>query len=44
MSFGITGVTFGVPGVDLVDECVLVCYTIPKALTTQMAEFDLGHV
>jgi hypothetical protein len=30
--------------VDLVAEGCPVCYTVPKALPTQMAEFDLGHV
>ena len=44
MSFGVICVTFFVPCVDLVDEGILVCYTVPKALTTQMTEVNLCHV
>ena len=37
-------VPLGVPRLDLVDECGLGRDTAPKALTTQMAAFDLRHV
>jgi len=37
-------VPLGVPRLDLVDERGLGRDTAPKALTTQMAEFDLRHV
>ena len=37
-------VPLGVPCLDLFDECSLARDTAPKALTTQMAEFDLSHV
>ena len=37
-------VPLGVPRLDLVEECGLGRDTAPKALTTQMAEFDLSHV
>ena len=37
-------VPLGVPRLDLFDERGLRRDTAPKALTTQMAEFDLSHV
>ncbi len=37
-------VPLGVPRLDFFDECGLRRDTAPKALTTQMAEFDLRHV
>ena len=44
MSLGVLLVPLGVPRLDLFDECGLGRDTAPKALTTQMAEFDLRHV
>jgi hypothetical protein len=44
MRLGLTVVTFFVPGLDLVDESGFVLDAVCKTLTTQMAEFDLGHV
>jgi len=44
MSLGMLLVPLGVPRLDLVDERGLGRDTAPKALTTQMAEFDLRHV
>jgi hypothetical protein len=44
MCLGVLLVPLGVPRLDLVDECGLRRDTAPKALTTQMAEFDLSHV
>ena len=44
MSLGMLLVPLGVPRLDLVDECGLRRDTAPKALPTQMAEFNLSHV
>jgi hypothetical protein len=44
MRLGMLLVPLGVPRLDLVDERSLGRDTAPKALTTQMAEFDLRHV
>ncbi len=44
MGLGVLLVPLGIPRLDLVDECSLRRDTTPKALTTQMAEFDLRHV
>jgi hypothetical protein len=44
MCLGVLLVPLGIPRLDLVDECGLRRDTAPKALTTQMAEFDLSHV
>ena len=44
MGLGVLLVPLGIPRLDLVDECGLRRDTAPKALTTQMAEFDLRHV
>jgi hypothetical protein len=44
MGLGVLLVPFGVPRADLFAECGLCRDTTPKALTTQMAEFNLRHV
>ena len=44
MGLGMLLVPLGVPRLDLVDEGGLGRDTAPKALTAQVAEFDLGHV
>ena len=44
MSLGLRRVPVGVPRLDLFDEGRLARDTAPKALTTQMAAFDLSHV
>src|SRR6266508_2137162 len=44
MCLGVLLVPFGVPRADLFAECGLRRDTTPKALTTQMAEFNLSHV
>jgi hypothetical protein len=44
MCLGVLRVPCGVPRLDLVDQCGLRRDTAPKALPTQMAEFDLGHI
>jgi hypothetical protein len=44
MSLGLTVVTLCVPRLDLVAKRGTVFSAVCKALTTQMAEFDLGHV
>ncbi len=44
MCLGVLLVPFGVPCLDLVDQCGLRRDTAPKALPTKMAEFDFRHV
>jgi hypothetical protein len=44
MSLGVPLVPLGVPHLDLFYACGLGRDTAPKALTTQMTEFDLSHV
>jgi hypothetical protein len=44
MCLGVLLVPFGVPCVDLVDQCGLRRDTAPKALPTKMAAFDFRHV
>jgi hypothetical protein len=44
MCLGMPLVPLEVPGLDLVDQCSLRRDTAPKALATQMAEFNLRHV
>ena len=44
MCLGVLLVPLGIPRLDLFDEGGLRRDTAPKALTTQMAEFDLSHV
>jgi hypothetical protein len=44
MCLGVLLVPFGVPRADLFAECDLRRDTPPKALTTQMAEFNFSHV
>ena len=44
MCLGVPLVPLEVPCLDLVNQCGLRRDTAPKALTTQMAEFDLRHV
>ena len=44
MSLGLTVVTLFVPRLDLVAKHGTILYTVCKALTTQMAQFYLGHV
>jgi hypothetical protein len=44
MSLGLTVVTLFVPRVDLVAKHGTILSTVCKALTTQMAQFSLGHV
>jgi len=44
MCLGVPLVPLRVPRLDLVDECGLGRDAAPKALTTQMAEFDLSHI
>jgi hypothetical protein len=44
MCLGVLPVPFGVPRADLFAECGLCRDTTPKALTTQMAAFNLSHV
>jgi hypothetical protein len=44
MGLGLTRIPFHVPRVHLIDERFFLPYSARKALTTQMAEFDLSHV
>jgi hypothetical protein len=44
MRLGVTRIPFDVPRLNLVNERFFLLYSARKALTTQMAAFELNHI